>query len=75
MTKNENQENQTLGGVMNYLNLTLIGLKRALIVKNGGNRVKPFSCIAANRLLLLMMMMMISMIKQICKSYPLKNNI
>ena len=73
MTKNENQENQTLGGVMNFLNLTLIGLKRALIVKNGGNRVKPFSCIAANRLLLLLMM--ISMIRQICKSYPLKNNI
>ena len=37
MTKNEYQENQTLGGVMNYLNLTPIGLKKALIVKNGGN--------------------------------------
>ena len=37
MTKNKNQENQTLGGVMNYLNLTPNGLKKALIVKNGGN--------------------------------------
>ena len=32
MTKNEHQENHTLGGVMNYLDLTPIGLKRALIV-------------------------------------------
>ena len=33
MTINENQESQTLGGAMKYLNLTPTGLKRALIVK------------------------------------------
>ena len=33
MTINENQESQTLGGVMNYLNLTPTGPKRAFIVK------------------------------------------
>ena len=54
-TKNENKENQTLGSVMNYLNLTPIRLKRALIVKNGENWERPFSCSGANRLLLLMM--------------------
>ena len=54
----QNQENQTLSGVMNYLNLTPIGLKRALIVKNGGNRERLFSCSGANTLLLMMMMMM-----------------
>ena len=32
VTKNENQENQTLDCVMNYINLTPIGLKRVLIV-------------------------------------------
>ena len=52
MTKNENQENQTLCGVMNYLNLTSIGLKRALIAKNRRNWGMPFSCSAANRLLM-----------------------
>ena len=34
MTKTENQ---TQGGVMNYLNLTPTGLKKTLIVKNGEN--------------------------------------
>ena len=35
--KRKKQENQTLDGMMNYLNLTPMGLKRALNVKNGGN--------------------------------------
>ena len=42
--------------VMNYLNLTQIGLKRALIVKNGGNWGRPFSCSGANMLLMMMML-------------------
>ena len=55
MAKTKNQENQTQGGVMNYLNLTPTGLKKAFIVKNGGNWGKPFSRIGANRLLMMMM--------------------
>ena len=54
MTKNKNQENQTLGGVMNYLHLTPIALKKALIVKHGGNWGRLFSCSGANKLLLMM---------------------
>ena len=49
-----NNENQTLGDVMKYLNLTPIGLKRALIVKNGRNWRRTF-CSGANRLLMMMM--------------------
>ena len=45
MNKNENQENQSLSGAMNYLYLTPVGLERALIVKNGGNWGRPFSAV------------------------------
>ena len=51
-------------GVMNYLNLTQIGLKRALIVKNEGNWGRPFSCSGANRLLLMMMLQIEYMTKK-----------
>ena len=54
MTKKENQKNQTLSGVMNYLNLSPIGLKRDLIVKNGENWGRLFSCSGANRLRMMM---------------------
>ena len=56
MTNTKARENQTLDGVMNYLNLTRIGLKNALIARNGGNCGWPFSCNGTNRLLMMMMM-------------------
>ena len=37
---------------MNYLNLTSIELKRALVVKSGRNWERSFSCSEANRLLI-----------------------
>ena len=50
MTTKETNGNQTLDGVMNYLNR--IGLKRALIERNARNWGRPFNSSGANRVLM-----------------------